>query len=363
VKSENVFRFVALRPPVLPDDKQNVLRDDAVAAAVIDRIHQRVAGGSSIEEARDAVASEVLMSDEYFVVDKRWRRLNQEYGTIIDSMDKVFQDQDCHGFARNAEATLRRVFEANFNLKRFLGGDDLTHLRSILWISYLANILRPADRPGDREPMVNWMRFFQMLENCQQGDGDLLRTLRETAASRPMVPSELFAAGPVAERLPRQEQDESRGGDLERITATIDTLERARGYLEAQFRAKLERFLELRVEPRLVQLPGPPGNEGPREVNFGASEVDLLEHAPWWLRRDDFEGHQEQREVLEQIGVLPDRFNYAETIDRLDRQLTHLQSERAALQVTEDVVDLGTIFVRVRRRTLQRRSGGDEYEA
>jgi hypothetical protein len=362
VKSENVFRFVALRPPVLPDDKQNVLRDDAVAAAMLDRIHERIAGGSSVEEARHAVASEVLMSAEYFVVDKHWRALNREYATITDSMRKVLQDQDYHGFARTAEATLRRVFGVNFNLKRFLGGDDLAQLRHILWMSYLANTLRPADRPGDREPMVNWMQFFRMLENCQQGDGDLRRALRETAAARPVVPSELFAAAPSAERLPRQE-DEPGGGDLEGVTAMIGTLERARGYLEAQFRAKLERFLELRVEPRLVELPRPPGDEDPGEVNFGASGADLLEHAPWRFRGEDFEGHEEQREALEQIGVLPGRFDYAETIDRLDRQLAYLQSERAALQVTEDVVHLGSTSVRVRRRTLQRRSGGDDDEA
>ena len=82
--SENVFRFVSMRPPrpLGPNDPR-IIDEEEVGEEIIDRVEEkRDENQMTLEEARREVGDEILASQEYYTDDPDWQELRKRLPTF-----------------------------------------------------------------------------------------------------------------------------------------------------------------------------------------------------------------------------------------------------------------------------------------
>jgi hypothetical protein len=371
MKSEGVFRFVSIRPPVAaPDDRGVELREEVVARELLDRIDELEDTGSDPQDAREQAAREVFEGESYIAVYPRWPRLRREHRAMRRLLWEASRDEDAESFRRDAQTLLRRVFGEDFELSRADRDDRVTELVRRLWLAYYVNVMLPAERPVDREPLIDWLRFFALLGPAHEGDRAFREALAELVHARPVVPFGLLApdriAGENARGAEEEEEEEEEGEERDRraeVVREIQTLQESRHFLESIHRRKRARLDILAQREREARREEAREDREGRGPGGSWSSVDLLRLAPWRLSESDFEGAPEMLRSLEALGVVPHETDLIEALEVVDGRLATLAAERAALEASEELLPLGPGYARLERWLEPRRPEGEFDEA
>lgn len=341
MKTDNVFRFVALRGPDPREGRASptvLLEDDE---SFVDEIRRRVAAGEVPERARAAVASEFMNSERYVTRNSVWLRLMQ----VQERVERLLEDARSSPSAPNFRLALQRLLEAFFepglDLERLVQSDTFREMRLDFWNSYYSNVILSKRRPQDRADLLFWIRLIDLIPNLWD-DAGFEQRLRDLETARPVAPHEL---APVLEKVgekgsqPGQQAEEivrQRRLKIEALESELEQTRAALADVRAVYRARLsEAETKASALDPLKQKPQGDPLAGHRD-------------APWQLKESDLKPGT--REALKSLGLPVTHTTAPELLRALQVRAAQVHSRlHHARRVVEIVVRRGT-FVRIRRK-------------
>lgn len=338
--NRNLFRFVALRPPVVEErEPERRLVDHEAADDFVADVQARFEQSEMTwGAARVATGQDVLDSDTYFTRHPGWQPLRPLRDALLVVMYESTAERTVDP-AREASEVLAPVLGGRY-LEQWTTSDEYADLRRALWRSYFANIVAPGDRAHDRVEILDWARLLVFLESIAGGDVYASERARRLMRARFEVPSELFmrstreVEGPEAEEQVAVEE-----GRVDELRELLGRHEAARSQLEAIHRQKLAR---IRMAGRPSPQPVEEMEERAGENEPGYAEGGMERSAvPWRLTEDDLAGHDELRAELERLRLPVDGTYIGEISAAIDQQMADETSELTELTTTEAVVGVG----------------------
>jgi hypothetical protein len=150
-------------------------------------------------------ARAVFDGPSYIAASERWARLRRERGRVARLLMEAARHEDADAFRSDAQAVLRRVFDEDFELTQARRDDRFAELVRGLWLSYDVNVVLPAERPADREPLLDWLRFLALIGPALEDEPAFHEAVAELSSARPIVPFGLLGPGRIPPR-PRTER-------------------------------------------------------------------------------------------------------------------------------------------------------------
>lgn len=362
MKSDNIFRFVSLRPPLRadPTTHQNP-REDQVGPDVIREL-ERAGDERDPDAARKHVGEAIVSAEDYYGRDRDWARL-RPFAARFFALGRLAQEEERQAFLRETEALFREVYGDDFSLQAFLVGELFARLKAKAWRSYYGNVLAVTKQPADRGPLSRWLTFFWLLEAANEDD--FRQRAQRLGRARPSVPGEFFqpvperrpaepAPGEGAERPEEEEEHPRLPTPLDRLREKLERLGAARGFLQELFSTKLVSFknLEIRAGPAArLAAAGVREPAGRAASQVTATSFDLIREAPWQAGRDDLERGRQHLPVLAELGLSTEDVRIPDAIDRIEREMAEVNTGLAQLMQREEVVATGLTLSRVTRMT------------
>ncbi len=341
MKTDNIFKFVAIRPPTAKENITRLNADDKTIKKIIDLLE---------EQRPEAVGSELVKGNRYFTASAVGKTLIQTTQHVEALLRAARTEPDFEGFRDKALDLLEPINPDHRTLERLLASDEYTGFKESLWISYYANVLNPNELPRDREVITSWLLFSYLLEaKTEQGFKARVKHLPHT---RLCVSGEFFVPA-VAPRRPEQRlaQPEDRfKRRAEQLKARIAQLQDAHHELNALFTAKLRRLEAMRPEEQ---------QRGPAELEMGKAtgqpplmviRGDLPQLTPWRLSDDDLEEYKPILQLAREIGIAPETSTLPEIANKIEAEIAALNAEVTAQETREDLKLVGRTFVRVQRQ-------------
>jgi hypothetical protein len=357
VKSDNIFRFVSLRPPLRADPADNPeetpAREEILKALEEIRKH----GKGTDEDKRKEVGKRVVEGDGYYDKDAEWAKLRPLDPKLADFL-KQAKTQDRTAFRAAADSLLKQALGAAFDLDQFVGSASYASLQKVLWHSYYGNVLAISARPADRAQLARWIVFLWLFEAGT--DEEFRKRAKRIGRARPSVPGEFFfwpavapeqvsGAGPAAPQAPRPELPTR----LEDLRGKLKRLSGVREFLQGVLASKAARFRNLQIIDEGAAQPARAAARAGRGEEVTArqssSSVDLIAQAPWRLAAKDLESAREHEYVLKDLGIYTDDMQIPSAITRIESSMADLESDIAQLERKLDVIGVGYTFSKVTR--------------
>jgi hypothetical protein len=284
--------------------------------------------------AREAAGREVI-ADSYYQDHTEWKRLERQREHLLDLKSAAVAKREHGAFVAALEAALREAYDnQRLNLASWLADERYAELEVTVWLSYVANVLAPWERPGDREELVDWIELMYLASAADAGKQRFRTVAAALPEARPAVPATLFtSAAPPVQPLerPQAEPDEQEV-----------TLEDWRGRLEMA----LDELADLGRAKRSRRSKLPRAEFTEKEVDMDVDDESRTLHlshrgtppeeVPWLLSEADLAGRAELRATLDQLnvgptGTIPEAQSVIETA--LARTVAALAAQRTQLDV------------------------------
>jgi hypothetical protein len=351
--TQNLFKFVAVRPPISAqaDDTCRLVNVEAGVRFVEEVADRRRKHEQSLPVARRAVAVAFIESEDYFAHNDIWAELRPLRKQLQDSIAGLCADD---GPAVQIDADIGI---------RFRGWavdepDSFLLAKNLLWRSYYANALAPAVRPHDRPEMLDWIRILASLERLgpppgdsgQRSDAESCACIARLNRARVNMPHELFAETPPADPVPDKPQDPEEK-KIAVLRASLGRLAAARSELERLHRRKVAR---LRLAPPPEPEPGRgDGDSAQRErPQAGAGDLRVV-RPPWLLTEEDAEGAADLGTELDRLGIPLAGSLVAEAAEALNQAIAAHTAALTTLESHVDVLGIGPTMT-LARRTVRR---------
>jgi len=344
MKSDNVFRFVSVRPPTI-EKKISELEGDEVSIQEVDSlIREQMAKDKTPEAARLAAGRELIRSNRYFIAEEPIRTFVAASNKAQTLVQTQTSHPNFHSFQDTVLQLLTPINPQHLKLDKFLISSEYRAAKQSFWRSYYATVLAPAERPQDRQLLVLWLLVFYLLESPD--DTQFKEHLSNLDTTRPAVPflffAETNAPEPPVEPLPRPERERLRA-----LETRIASLQDARNTLNDLFTAKLRTFKQTPGDKFPQEAPGPA--EGQPLATSASGGINLLRYSPWRVSDEDLQAHQQAFQLVRSLGVIPEARTLPDLINRLDSEIAARTADAGSLRSRETIAMVGQSLVKVRR--------------
>jgi hypothetical protein len=361
VKTDNVFRFVSIRPPGNPETngKRMEVREDTVRQDVLNQLsEQMTADRGNLDVARLTLGARLIASDDYYLRSSDWSPL-VPLGPGIDPILTRALTSDLAAFRTEADSLLARGLGPGTNVDSFQESAISKRLIRSIWMSFYANILHPYVRPGDREDIRRWIYFLTLITTTKDeaAYNDLAPTLPTLRLSVPVLFYKLNLAPerpepPLIDEPLTPTAPPKNPIDVDRLKDRIVRLERTRQFLNELFVTRLRTFRATVSTPEVTRGSDAAAAEGtrgqpPTEGVRRDAEGGQLRDAPWRLSSDLLEGHEEHVAVLRENQLSPELLNHPELVYAIEEQIARLNGAIQELATVEHVVGVGPTLARV----------------
>jgi hypothetical protein len=232
VKSDNIFRFVAVRPPGARDIGFHLPGDDDAQQKIRDAIFELDRNGIRHMEARRRVGEKFARSPEYIFAGPRGRPLLKSASALRLLIRTHAANPDFTAF----RAALTRILGSALKgpIEELMKSEQYRAFKQSLWLAYYALVLNPKERPSDREIAALWIRASHLAGSPDSES--FARRARTIFRIRPAVPFAWLAKGeaPVPKQPANEKQPPGTG-----LEALIRALGEARVALHDLLLAKL----------------------------------------------------------------------------------------------------------------------------
>lgn len=308
------------------------MNEEAGAQFVDEVLGRQATSGESLPKARRSHSSELIDSMQYFARSNAWkplRPLRKNWQEVVAQLCAAKEARPGTGSATGATASAGETVTKSLTerVRDWVGSDEFTEAKNILWRSYYANALVPELRPHDRPEMLDWIRILAALERLRPSlDGDDWRYDRRGCScaerlsrARVSMPHELFAEVPAPDPVPEMPKNPVEA-EIARLRAVLERLYRARRGLDSFYQRKISK---VRLEPppgpdRNVDDGEPTCDEQDREMVGATGQQPGMEvrasavsrsaalqgpPPPWLLTQEDAEELRDVDAELERLGV------------------------------------------------------------
>lgn len=356
MKSDNIFRFVSIRPPGDDEIIERVPGDEGVIEEVGRRLtHNLGRRGTTRSEAATETGREIINSQDY-VLARDWGHdvLANAYN-VHRLLRQAQQERDWKAFQEEARKILAPPPSSKMTAEAFIKTDAFADVERTLWRSYFATVLNPYERPKDAESLSAWLVFLHLLKSTSTQE--FSTRAERVQRTRPAVPASFFFDGPAppstSEPAPTPPSaPDTRGDTAKVVREEITRLGNARKELNDLFAERVRTTAyAVRASPmKAADRRGPDSERtSPTAGSHGSATYESTQAAAWKLTPDDFRQRERLVETIRAVGVVPELAAIPDAINRLDTRIAELNAEIARIDSTHDVALVGKAFVRLRR--------------
>lgn len=332
-KTENVFKFVAIRNPKKSKESSVNFSEDS---SFIYTVRRRVDNTRSFEEARLEVATEYINSERYVTRNPWWRKLLPLEPLVVQLLKRA-SNSDRTFLIREIERLLSQTLNSRILLQNFVESDTFRQKKQDLWHSYYSNLMLNYRRSQDRETLTFWIKFFELLQHFQN-DSKFFSLLQNFDTLRLAVPLELLRRtesvggdSPASNEDLTSIQQRKRREEVQTVKDDIEQLKTAKTEIERVFRAKLQAY---RAEAQQRELIG--------TENLIDSAVE--DSPPWRLKADELQNTTRQTLTHYQLEI--ENSTVPEIKNALGEMIAKKYATLRSLQRVEEVVNVGGVWIR-----------------
>jgi hypothetical protein len=342
MKTDNIFKFVAVRPPQAKEIIVHLHADDKTSKDVKDLI--------KLKGKIEAVGSELVKSNRYFTATTTGKMLIPATRQIDILLRATRKKQEFDEFRERALALLEPMNSTHRPLENLLASDEYISFKQSLWLSYYANVLNPNELPQDREFISSWLFLFYLLE--AKAENVFKARVQHLHHSRLAVPAEFFvpAPAPRPQEEPPREAEDALKRRTEGLRVRIAQLQQAHHILNDLYIMKLRKLEQIQVEEPVAQ-DVPQSERVMGELTLRIVGGNLPPVAPWRLTDEDLENYKQTLQLARELGITitPEISTLPEISNRFGAEIASLKAEVTALESREEIMLVGRTFVRVQR--------------
>ena len=396
MKSDNVFKFVSVRPPKKKetDDMVVIPDDNSIIKEIITELGNITNNKDvSLSEARLIIGEKLFNSDRYFTNNSHWKRFLSLLSEVFSLLKEIQGGLPLEKFRYKAVSILRKIYGEEFTLEKFVPSDEFRALRDSIWTSYYANVLSPMSRPQDRQDIVLWIKFFYLLETIGD-EACYARIAAQINRPMPNVPFEFYkteiTVRPHEEPGEENDDETARLKEIKRIRELITKLQTILALLKRLYAEKVKQFQEnknqiipkqaneltteinllrseisaLNKEISGIKLHSQETGTSERQKNnrekeipntskiggtFFSASADLIRNAPWYLSPDEIEKFKDFLQTLRDVNIDLDAITIPALIYKIEEKIASLEARISELSMREEIVGVGRIFSKVIR--------------
>lgn len=346
MKTENIFKFVAIRPPKKKNEEESFIVK-----------HDNSAFEKMIEDTgmqKSEVAEEVMKSSQYFSrIEELQPLLRKEYNLkffIKESKQKAKAIKDIPGFVLSTVNVLHSMVPA-FDLSQFIQSDRYEEIKTQLWNSLYSIYILRFENPPDKDRIVFWIRAFQLFDSIKSGDTQLFfNRLIHFDQMTPAVPKAyIFNGQPLEKATPppkapvaKKSLEDTRREQIAKVQNEIESLRNAKIKLLATYEQKQQKLKEQQATSlKKVEL---------KETEKTDVPPVQQQEAPWIMTKKDLEGTQDVFAMLETHNIRVINSSVFDTISKIEQAIAIKISELDDLQHIEDIKVVQGVLVKYRRK-------------
>jgi hypothetical protein len=336
LKSDNIFRFVALRAPQSGELVASIGGDEGTKKSVGDEIERLMNERRiSLQQARLLVGSQIVKGEHYF------RSLAETEVLVLEvkAIRKILESQKTAPDFSTLKEELKKVLKISDTLTSFLKSDQFKRLKESLWFSFYALTLNPDEWPQDREIVSDWLRVFYLAE--APNEATYTKRAKSIERLRPSVPFSWFKTVVEEEQVSPTSSEPMASPPFKTMADRIEGLKSIRSQVHNLFLSKIQKYKSISIEE-----PPPKDLEG---LHSSSITVNLSEHDPARISETDLSTHHVIFEKLRKEGLELETLRLPEVIGKLDSEVARMSAELYKLSNKEEVMLTGKSFVQVKR--------------
>lgn len=342
MKTDNLFRFVSIRPPGGEETIERVPGDDGIIDEV-GRIltHNLGRRGTTRSEAAQETGHEIISSPDYF--------LAQDWGS------------DLLAATRHVRRLLKEAEKGDADWKAFqregqkIRDDIAPDIERTLWRSYFAAVLSPSERPKDAESIASWLVLHHLLKS--DSGGEFSKRAEKLNRMRISAPASFFfddpaQSAPEPAPPPPPEKPDPGSERAEDVRREITRLQDARRELDDLLAERLRAMSSAERPSALMKAERGSDSEerSPAAAGHGTSVTfESAQQVGWKFTADDFQDRAELVETIRSAGIVPELATIPDAINHMDTRIALLNADLAQLNVQHEIAIEGNTFVRLRR--------------
>jgi hypothetical protein len=395
MKTDNVFKFVAVRAPGKVGPEEPVEEDDDILQDILKEILEALWDIIKnmvvpLHHARLILGRNLISSNQYYTNHSDWKPWLPFESRVSKMLKNTGNELKFDQFRFWAKEILEQIYGPDHNWMEFPKTDRFVSMKRSMLTSYYASVLDPYERPQDRENILLWVRFLYMMETVDDEER-YERFARRISLMRPAVPFEFYKIEPEKEEPPKPETEVvdtnlEREKEIERIRDLITQLRKILTILKRVSAKKMTELRESQVKipfgreqefdekiqglhktldsmqgeinalklakikeetSKEAIIPGElPTGTIPKMTSVGS---DLIRKAAWRLTHQDIEENRDLVETLLELDLDPTNTTIPALIYQIQEKIAQLESQLSELTTQEEIVRVGRNFVRVRR--------------
>lgn len=357
MKTENIFKFVAIRPPKRKNTAESfVVHFDN--RTFQDKIQQKVSEGMQYYEAQNVVAREVVNSPQYFTKIAELQPLFGAESRLKDFLKseklKAKDIKDISAYVLSTIDNLKSIIPGLY-LNQLLQDPSYETIKKQLWNSLYSNYILRAQSPTDKDRIVFWVRMFQVFDAVKSGDvSSFFERLLHFNQMLPALPKEyIFSAQPsgasdlkVQTVIDKKENEDSRREKIRILKNEIERLKDMKIKLRNLFEQKKADFREQKVAQKTIRKF--------KDLTKATGKfISQHSNKPLWIiSENDLKNDKELLSVLQKVNIKVNGMSVFEMISKIDALIATKISALDDLQHIEEIKVVQGVFVRTRKRLI-----------
>ena len=238
MKSDNVFRFVTIRPPRKSNEAQLQIiaeQDAEEAAREFDSaVQKRVRSDNvNMEEAQRNHAKAVFASSQYFRNSREWIKWAEHKPAVMSHLINAAE----RGLKRYKDDTallLKIIYAQDLDIADFVNDMRFKEMRRSIWTSFYSVAIHPEEHIDDLAEIEEWIRFASLLSSVLK-ESEFKRKASKLLRRRPAVPLNLLRVKfePNIEPSATDQRIRTELAEVKILNRQIQNLKATKGVIES----------------------------------------------------------------------------------------------------------------------------------
>lgn len=355
MKTENIFKFVAVRPPEKksPADSLIVSNDNTEFQ---EQIIQKIESGISPHQAMNEVANAFLNSDQYFSRIAQLQPLIDAESHFRNFFRKNRLVVQKARLATGISETITGLYELipDYNLAELIQSDESDNIKSQLFSSLYSHFILPEQNWYVCDKIIFWIRSFHLFATIRSEDNEsFCELLARFNQIYPAIPKEYN----IYQSQPRMKHETSKpnGKEIDEPDIRAKRLNKIKAVKKKiQTLQNIESELNQLYQAKLVKEKSRPPQAVKRESDED-SELQLSFQktaAPWVITESDLIGNEKLLQLSKELDLIISNKSVFESSSIIDELLTQEISELYDLQHIDEIKVVNGVFVKARSRVI-----------
>ncbi|HEX7903423.1 MAG TPA: hypothetical protein VF487_06065 [Chitinophagaceae bacterium] len=348
--TNNLFRFVSIRPPKVFDEEW-IISENKVQAQVVADVSKAKAAlkkankQSSKQQLLAEVGAQYQQSLQYYTNDKLFKIIRSLWPGINELVTRHYEELN---YAKFVSALAQLVTSLTFKPKVSSALRDplVKSLLQSLWLSYYACMMNFTSRPSDREEIAHWIKLFHLFAHADTVE-ELKKALAKWSTMRLSFPYDIFIEPNELQTADQAEKDKQaiekkRQAERSVYSSKLSELQTLERLLEDVIANKTKKFNSF-VHQVKVTVPAK-GKTASSVASFADLKADYMSVVPWKITDKDLIKNNQLQQLLQKYRLLPLDGNAYSLIDTVRRLIAEVIADLDAFDEKQTVITAGNIF-------------------